>query len=105
MLKASPPPPHTSPHGARATDPCSVTADSLNLNVPRTANVYNLSHGALLPLWQKTTADRCSSLPVVVVLHSIYYLLYYLINDFTVSNSIFGCESPLSRNVRTLVIT
>ena len=105
MLKASPPPLHPSPHGARATDPSSVTAENLNLNIPRTANVYNLSHGALLPLWQKTTADRCSSLPVVVVLHSIYYLLYYLINDFTVSNSIFGCESPLSRNVRTLVIT
>ena len=105
MLKASPPPPHSSPHGTRATDPGSVTAENLNLNVPRTANVYNLSHGALLPLWQKTTADRCSSLPVVVVLHSIYYLLYYLINDFTVSNSFFCCESSLSRNVRTLVIT
>ena len=76
MLKASPPPPHSSPYGTRATDPGSVTAENLNLNVPRTANVYNLSHGALLPLWKKTTADRCSALPVVVVLNnSIYYLL------------------------------
>ena len=75
MLKAPPPPPHYSPHGTRATVPGSVTAENLNLNVPRTANVYNLSHGALLPLWKKTTADRCSALPVVVVLNSIYYLL------------------------------